>query len=516
MHPFVQRHADQILGVLSGFDRLRLRGSLRLFSTEAGLSSWLQAAGIAANNFIKWAENLTNRLRRRTEKDAREAGRSVQYLDKFVDKEALVQKIRNERGVADNGLVAVLSTLETCRSFSISPGDAARLKRKIRKCLHYYFYWDDGKFGLTQVRLQTWFPFSVHVMLNGREWLARQLDQDNIGYVRRDNCFIEIADLTKAKKLLDDQRKINWPSHMNRLLRRVHPQHADFFRAAPVDYYWTSEQTEWATDVLFRDAEALSKLYPMLLRCGIDTFQSCDVLRFLGHKTPKHGGVHGQYQGVVQSDLKRRAEGIRLKHRAGWNTIKMYNKQPTVLRIETTLNDPRDLKCYRRKQNDRQGKPAWRPLRKSVADMSRRAQLSQASNDRYLEALSTSPCDTPFSEYLDKLCRPVQLGKRRIRGLRPFESNDAQLLQIISRGEFLIKGFRNRDLRAAIYGETSDQTECCRQARRITRKLSMLRAHGLIKKIPRTHRYTLTAEGTKAITVLTAVHKKPISELTAA
>jgi hypothetical protein len=518
MKSFVQRHGEQILGVLSGFDRLRLRGSLRLFTSEGGVLTWLQQAGLAVKDFFNWAEGLTKRLRRRTEQAATAVGRPVQYLDRFVNKEEFVAKIRAERGVAQNGLVAVLSTLEACRSFERRGGPDAQpgLRRKMRKCLHYYFYWDDGRFGLSQVRLQTWFPFDVHVVLNGREWLARELDRAGIGYVRRDNCFIEIANLTQAQKLLDRQPKLDWCGQLNRLLRRVHPQHAGFFQAAPLDYYWTSEQTEWATDVLFRDAAVLSDLYRTLVRRGIDTFGSRDVLRFLGHKLPAHGGVHGKYQGVVQSDLKQRAEGIRLKHRAGWNTVKMYNKQPTVLRVETTINDAGDLKSYRRKQNDPQGKLQWLPLRKSVADLARRAELSQASNDRYLDALSTIACETPLSHWTDRLCRPVQVGKRRYRALRPFDPADAQLLEIVSRGEYLIKGFRNREVRQAMYGETPDAQERRRQAARVTRKFAMLRAHGLIKKIPRTHRYQLTSEGVTVLTGLTAVRNATLAQLTAA
>ena len=44
--------------------------------------------------------------------------------------------------------------------------------RRPRRCKHYYFYWDDGKFGLTHVRLSSWFPFDVHIVMNGREWLS--------------------------------------------------------------------------------------------------------------------------------------------------------------------------------------------------------------------------------------------------------------------------------------------------------------------------------------------------------
>ena len=519
MRQFLQHHGEQILGVLSGFDRLRLRGTLRMFASEGGVVGWLQQAGIALKDFLSWAESLTQRLRRRTEQEAHAVGRPVKYLDRFLDKEEYVAKIRSERGVAENGLVTVLSTLETCRSFELHryrDRGHCELRRKLRKCLHYYFYWLDGRFGLVQVRLETWFPFDVHVVMNGREWLARELDRLRIGYVRRDNCFIEIANMTRAQKLLDRQPKQDWTGQLSRLLRRVHPLHTEFFKAAPVDYYWTSEQTEWATDILFRNPTVLSELYATLVRRGIDTFHSQDVLRFLGHKVPAHGGVHGNYQGELQSDLKRRVEGLRIKHRAGRNTVKMYNKQPTVLRVETTINDARDLKSYRQKQNDPKGKPAWRPLRKSVADLARRAELSQACNARYLEALSTTAIETPLSGVADKLCRPVEVNKRRYRGLRLFDPEDAKLLEVVSRGETLITGFRNRDVRQALYGTPADNRESRRQAARVTRKFAMLRAHGLIKKIPRTHRYLLTNQGVLAITALLAVRRVPLTQLTAA
>ena len=252
------------------------------------------------------------------------------------------------------------------------------LRRLPRKCQHYYGYWDDGRFGLTQVRLSSWFPFDVHVVLNGREWLARQMDAQGLGYLRRDNCFVNLSDFARAPQLADQQPRIDWVGQLDRVLRRVHPLHAEFFTAGgALDYDWTAEQTEWATDVVFRDAEYLSRLYQQLVRHGLDTFQSPDVLRFLGHPMPAHGGVHGCYRGDVMSDLKRRTEGVRIKHRAGKNTVKMYNKQPTVLRLETTLNDGRGLKVYRHKHDDPEGPRQWLDLRKTVADLPRRAELSR-------------------------------------------------------------------------------------------------------------------------------------------
>ena len=520
MKKFLQQHKDQILGVLSGFDRMRFRGSLRLLQSEGGVATWLGRVGVAVKGFLSFAEGLTKRFCEQTDRLAEEAGSKVRYLPGVVDKEALVQEIREKEGVAKNGLVAVLSTLEMGMSYTMfrrRRDDFAVLRRLPRKCKHYYFYWDDGRFGLTQVRLSSWFPFDVHVVLNGREWLAQQMDAKGMSYVRRDNCFVEISDFARAQKLADQQVRIDWRGQLDRLLRRVHPLRAEVFTGVgALDYYWTAEETEWATDVVFRDAAALSELYQALVRHGIDTFQSPDVLRFLGHKMPAHGGVRGSYQGEVRSDLKRRAEGVRIRHCAGKNRLKMYNKQPTLLRLETTLNDGQGLKVYRRKQDDPDGKRQWLDLRKTVADLPRRAELSQAANERYLEAISTISAETPLSSVTDKLCRAVELNGRRHRGLRPFDPEEVRLLEAVSRGEFLISGFRNRDVRVALYGQTEEAIQRRREAGRVSRKLALLRAHGLIKKIPRTHRYLLTSSGVQAISAILAARRASLAQLTAA
>ena len=518
MKSFIQRHQDQILGVLSGFDRLRFRGVLGLLQSEGGTVTWLERVGVALQDFLSFAEGLTKRLCRGMDQLAQQVGRKVRYLPGVVDKEELVQEIRRKEGVANNGLVAVLSTPEMGMSYTMfrSRGFPV-LRRAPRKCNHYYCYWEDQRFGLTQVRLSSWFPFDVHVVLNGREWLARQLDTAGSGYVRSDNCFPKLSDFARAQELADEQPRINWVEELNRVLRRVHPLHDEVFVGAGAqDHYWTAEQTEWATDVVFRDAETLSRLYPKLVRHGIDTFQSPDILRFLGHRMPAHGGINGQYQGDVMSYLKGRSEGLRIKHRGGKNSVKMYNKYPTLLRVETTLNDGQGLMSFRHSQTDPEGPRQWLKLRKSVADLPRRAELSQASNQRYLDALSSVTAHTPLAEITDRLCRPVTVNGRRHRGLRPFEPDEVRLLQAVSRGEFLISGFRNRDVRQSLFGQTQDRPQRRREAGRVSRKLALLRAHGLIKKIPRTHRYLLTENGVKAISAILAARQASVAQLAAA
>jgi hypothetical protein len=66
-------------------------------------------------------------------------------------------------------------------------------------------------------------------------------------------------------------------------------------------------------------------------------------MRFLGRKPPTIGDLPPRLTAKVVSDVKRRPEGVRIKHRVGENSIKMYDKQSSVLRAETTINDIDDF-----------------------------------------------------------------------------------------------------------------------------------------------------------------------------
>jgi len=114
-------------------------------------------------------------------------------------------------------------------------------------------------------RIQSWFPFPVQICLNGREWLSRQMDREGLEYVRQDNCFPWLANYERAQQLLEAQLEVNWPDLLQGVAAELKPLHQDIFAKFPAQYYWSAYQTEWATDVVFRDTEALQRLYPMLV-----------------------------------------------------------------------------------------------------------------------------------------------------------------------------------------------------------------------------------------------------------
>jgi hypothetical protein len=128
--------------------------------------------------------------------------------------------------------------------------------------------------------------------------------------------------------------------------------------------------------------------------------------------------------------------------------------------------------------------------------MRRRAAIGRAANARYLDALSVVGESTPSHHLLDPVSQRVVHHGRSYRALRPISPQEAPLLRVVLRGEFLIHGFSNRDLRAGPGGDADpDPVHRRRASARVTRQLRLLRAHGLIKKVPHTHTYRITHKG---------------------
>jgi hypothetical protein len=224
--------------------------------------------------------------------------------------------------------------------------------------------------------------------------------------------------------------------------------------------------------------------------------------------------VDVRFNGEVTTKRLIRPEGVCLKHRLNRNTLKMYDKQGSVLRVETTINDTSDFGVHRASEQDPHGPKKWRKLRKGVADLPRRAAISQSANTRYFTAIAAVDNQTPLGQVADQLAKPVVKKNSRARGLTPLTGIDSQVIAILLRGEFALNGFRNRDLRDLLFPTpataisnspatpSTDEdalSERRRQSGQVTRLLRLFRAHGLIQKIPRTHRYQLTVNGRRLL-----------------
>lgn len=510
MNRFITRYRDRIIGVLSGFDRLVFRGTLRQLAFASGMMGFLWKRKILLKDFVAWAKGVTTQVQESALEAARVMDRPIQYLPSSrTDKEAVALAIA-QRDQIKEGLVAVLTCVEPCRTFEIHRNRAQKrlqLVSRESKCKFIYQYMIDPEVGWMHARIQTWLPFNVQVCINGREWLSRQMDREGIAYTRADNSFPLIANLERAQELMKQQVKTRWPEFLRRMARRLNPDHGALFPELDLDYYWSIYQSEWATDVMFKDRQSLMEIYPGLIRHGITAFSCADVMRFLGRK------LDGRFNGEIVSSLKERVEGIRIKHWVDENSEKLYDKWSS-LRVENTMQNPRPFKVYRAKEGEPMGEKEWRGLRKGIADVARRAQLQQAANNRYLDAMAAADTSTPLGKLAGEITGRVSWHGTRIRGLRPWDPDDVALFRIVNDGKWTIHGFRNRDLQAQLFKTPpeSDQ-EQRRRSSRVTRLIGLLRAHRLIKKEPGAHRYTVTPRGREILTAILAAQDVSLEEL---
>ena len=487
MKRFLTRHKDRIIGTITGFDRVLFRGTLRSINYSSGFEIFLSSQHILLKNFSRFAQDIAREISEHAKAFAAERDRPYEYLNSpSAAKEQLAREII-ERDQLTEGLVCVFASVEPCQTITVR-GDrqTKQLRPRVeqRQCKHIYFYFLDREFGLLHIRLQTWFPFGLQVCLNGRRWLGNRLKRAGISFVQYDNTFTEIADVIQAQKFLDQLSKRKMARLLNSLCKDINP-----LARRPEwklhGYYWSYREVEIATDVMFRDPDSLALLYPSLLQHAMLVCKSTDVLRFLGRR------VCSTFNGEINSNLKR-CEGLRVKHWVEENSIKMYDKALSVLRIETTINNPNRFKVRRETTLHGQVQMGWLKLRKGVVDTARLMQIARAANGRYLQALAVVGEPTPSHRLLDPVSQPVLRHGRRYRALHPVSPQDSRLFELICQGQFLIHGFRNKDLQADLMPIAGDSRRLRLQ---ISRKLQLLRAHGLIFKVPKTHYYRITKHG---------------------
>lgn len=508
---FISKFGDRIACTLSCFDRVIFQGHLTGLCHAGGLCRFIDnTLMMRRKDFMAWAAGQSKRIVQHAEAMAKEAGRPSVYLARRIRKDDEVHKILRNEPITE-GLVCVLRCLEHSPSFAFRAGKGRPCFAPARpNGLVFYFYFLDPDLGLIHVRVPTRFPFSIQVAVNGHDYLAQQMRQRDIGFVQQDNVFTELSDPAAAQKLADHFVRENWPRRLDALAKRVLPLLADVL--GKFTYHWCADQAEFATDLVFKSREQLAAIYPQLLQYASLNFSAKDILTFLGRR------LHTRYDGQVLTDVRSdRAPGARVKHRAGDNWLKMYDKLALVLRVETVINQPRDFKVRRLRTRKGERQMVWCPMNKGVANLYRYRELSLASNHRYLNALTAvDPADLPV-EQLHRLAEPCvttasaastasadaatpTARPRRHAGFNPLRADDLKLFQAVLDGDHLLKGFRNIDIRNKLFGDTDDPLLQRRRSAAVSRMLKRLHVRGLINKIPHTRRWHASHTGRQLLT----------------
>ena len=516
MDILLNRFSGKVNNIITGFDRIVLKGMVMPIMYAVGMTSFLIARGVLNKDFKSYAIKQSQAIVQSAEEIAKaQDGRGIGYIPSYkVRKEELAHQRQKETG-AKEGLIGVWSCVESCNTFrsTYDPGNGyPLLKFEKSKCKHLYFYFDDPEYGFMSVRLQTWAPYEVQVALNGREWLRRSLDAAGCGYTVNGNKFLHIDDYELAQKLLDKQARTDFRKVLEGFLPSVFPDMPEVLGKG-LSYYWTFWQTEVAKDYIFKDSRTLEALMVDFQLHAMITGKGGRILKYFGSPAKPDGQPHHKANPEIVSRTDSWYDGLRVRHWNDGNSVKFYNEH-NVLRFEMTMNNPARFKIHRHSDNQDKSEPKkFLPMRKGIADAAARVDISRNIIDRFTDHMASVKDKTRLSELLEPVSATLSKSGRKTRAVDVF-GKDSELLRAVSDPAFEVGAITNKKLQDKLAGTQWAHNMTGRQlSARITRHLRLLREHGLIKKLPNQRKYVLTGKGRRIVTALNAALASSVDSL---
>ena len=366
----LEQSQGKIRGVLSTFDRMIIHGYYISFQNPRLLLYYLIKNDVMLKDFQTFANKETSILSNHIQKYVEEKGVKLEFISSSkIDKQEIAQKELEKRKYK-KGLIIAFSVLEICNVMTVvSNAETKKLEivSKERKCKHYYLYYNHRVFGFMFIKIQTTFPYNIGIYINGREYLSKILEKNRISYEMYNNSFSYIDDFEFAQKLADEIPNKKFYKYFNKLVNEINPLLSNFKEILHYDYFWCIDQCEYAKDINFKKALDLKAIYKKLIEETYFAFNSENIYSFFGKNEKR---MHLFTQGTISSDLRVREQEYRIKFMLNNNQIKMYDKGNN-LRIEVTINNPKDFKVMKEKEIITENKEMvkekiWLPMGKSI------------------------------------------------------------------------------------------------------------------------------------------------------
>jgi hypothetical protein len=410
-------------------------------------------------------------------------GIPVLAAPKGMRKEELVRPYYGKLGPQE-GIACVLKSLETSRTFiSYTPqrtprsGDAdyRRIETGRKRFLHLYWYVWDPIMGPMSLRVATYLPFTVTGYLNGHHFVGERLRGAGVALYQQDNAILRVADPAALQAAADALTPTVLQERCDYWAAKLAPRFSPAERAAvDLRYRYSLAQIELATDVIFAAPSPLRALFRRAVELGLLLGGADRTSHLFGRQ------ITSRYGGKLQTVLDRRNEGhpvLRSYYQTSF--VKQYEKAETLLRTETCINDPYHLNVGRRLEN-------------LPALVTRMAE----TNQRFLDAQTELLACTVDQGDLARLAQPVQVGKRRVPGLRLQDDRVIRLLDVLLHPGSFVADWTSRDVLARLLARHR-LAETDYRLTQLRYDLGKLRAHGFVERIGRTRRYHLTARGLK-------------------
>jgi len=470
---------DHVVLELEGIDRMYLNGYVPSLQTGAGFAYFLRTQLDCRVPSTFMIAPMSKDFVAAIERFVKAQGVDLVSFAKGERKDDVAQEYL-ARFEGDEGILFVGKAQEKANVFRTEKRvDPAGLKypwlvRSTAMVNHYYFYIVDRDFGPLFIKFCSYFPYAAKLCINGNEWLKRQLQKRGISYEPLDNGILSCKDPKRVQRIADSLDEAKIELVFRKWLRQLpHPFPAKH-RAAGYLYRLSILQAEFALTQVLDQPVTGRCFFEEVIRENLDIGRPSQVQlifnRRVTRQTPGRFRTRVLTDGVIPS--------LHVDYKG--SKIKQYHKENRALRTETTINDTYDFQIGR-----------------SLSNLSALRKIGFEANRRLLRAQSLSHDCLIGERRFHSVSEPVVVDGQRASGLRFGDRRVLALMQTLCLFSLATYGFRHRQLRehiAQILGLDPDSYG----AGQITHDLRRLRLHGLIERIPHSHRYQLTTIGAVA------------------
>src|ERR1700674_3008313 len=349
---------------------------------------------------------------------------------------------------------------------------------------HFYIYCMDRSFGPFFLKFSTYFPYNAKLCLNGHEYAKQQLTQKGIGFEALDNGDLRCDDPKRLQAICDGLSAEKIDALLRKWLRLLPHPYEVRDRKAGYRYQISILQAEFSlTQVLDRPVTG-RVFFEEVIRENLDIGRPSQVQlifdRRVSRRTPGRFRTRVITDGVVPSlhvDYKN-------------SRIKQYHKEGRALRTETTINNTRDF-----------------GIGKLLKNLPELRQVGFHANRRLLDVQTVSHDCSIGEDAFEKVVRPIEVAGQRASALRFGDAHVQALLSVLVLFSFPLRGFTNQEMRALL-AQLPGLDPAHYPVGRMTYDLRRLRLHGLIQRIPHSHRYEMTPPGLRIALFFTRTYAR--------
>jgi hypothetical protein len=348
----------------------------------------------------------------------------------------------------------------------------------------FYFYGIDEDFGPFFLKFCTYFPYNAKLCINGHEYVKRQLAKEGIAFEALDNGILSCADPKRLQQICADLSAAKIDALLRKWLAKLPHPYPATDREAGYRYDVSILQAEFSLTQVLDRPQTGRIFFEQVIRENLDLGRPDQVQLIFARRvrkdTPGRFRTRVLTEGVVPS--------LHVDYKS--TKIKQYHKEGRALRTETTINNARDFAIGKRLEN----LPALR-------------EIGFQANRRLLDVQRLSHDCTIGETAFRQLNEPVTVGRQRGSALRFADPLVQALFSALLVFRLLPRGFSNRELRehwAPLLGKKPQSIT----PGQMTYHLRRLRLHGLIERVPKTHRYRVTEQGWRTMLFCTRCHNR--------